>query len=313
MSFFSITNVFIIPVLSIFGFITNVLSITVFISIIKNEQRSNSDDMYKYLLLKSICEIVGCFFSLFYSLYFGNYNLRHTFILTIWFVWFKEYINYALFMASTGFEIAATFNCAISIEKRMKWCEKRLSFWLWVISILILSFGVEMFPVLMYTIYDYKVIDKNNRTIHRFEAYSNDLIFKYDTFGLAESIIKDVIFLLILLCLNSYILFKLIQIGRRKKRLTSNSSQIQNNHSAEKRKIIMIMVLFLTFLFGHLPNFVMFTLRDYFGSLLFWTNFSYYGTMFSHLRFSTSFFVYFAFNNIFKRLFLKLIHFRSFN
>jgi hypothetical protein len=47
-----ITNVFIIPILSIIGFILNSLSTIVFSLIIKNGQK---DDMYKHLLLKSIC------------------------------------------------------------------------------------------------------------------------------------------------------------------------------------------------------------------------------------------------------------------
>jgi hypothetical protein len=310
MWFHEITNVIIIPILSIIGFIFNLLSTIVFSLIVKNGQR---DDMYKYLLLKSICEMIGCFFSTFYPLYFSKSNLRFTFIVTVWYIWFKEYIKFALFMASTGFEIAATFNCAISIEKRMKWCQKRISFWFSVVFILILSFGVEMFPALMYYIVDYDIIDKYNRTIHRYNAFTNELSFKFDIFGLYESIIKEVIFLVILLSLNCYILVKLIQIGRRKKRLTTNSSNIQNSNRAEKRKIIMIIVLFSTFLLGHFPNFLWFTVHNYFGSFLFWADFTYCGLIFSYFSYSISFFVYFFFNNIFRRLFLKSIHFRSLN
>jgi hypothetical protein len=305
MLIFQVKNQFIIPILSIIGFIFNVLSTIVFSLIIKNGQR---DDMYKHLLLKSICELLGCFFSVF-GIFYYNGTFAYTYIIRLWFIWFQSYIIKALFMASSGFEIAATFSCAISIGKKMKWCEKRLSFWLWTLIILILSFGVEMFPIFVNTIKDFSRIDEFNRTIHSYVLWPTKLFSKSHLFGLVESIIKEVLFLLILLTSNGYILFKLIQFGRRKKRLTSNSSNIRNSTRAGKRKIIMIIVLFLTFLLGHLPYFVYFAVNTSAYSNRFWSRFKFYVEIFLYLSYSTSFFVYFAFNNNFRRLFLKIIHF----
>jgi hypothetical protein len=304
---FEIASIFIMPILSIIGFIFNLLSIIVFSLIIKNDHR---DDMYKYLLLKSICEALGCFFSTFSPMYYYNGSLKNTFIMVNWFIWFQMYIIKALFMSSSGFEIAATFNCCILIEKQLKWCEKRVSFCLWILFILILSFGVEIIPTFMITINEYTFIDQFNRTIHRYNVSGNHFVLKYFLFGLVDSIIKEVLFLLILLSLNIYILYKLIQIGRRKKRLATNSSNIQNNRRAEKRKAMMIIVLFLTFIMGHLPNFLFFAFNKYFGSEKFWTGSITYGLIFLYFSYSISFFVYFAFNNVFRHLFLKFILFR---
>jgi hypothetical protein len=310
MEIFHAKNVFIIPILSILGFIFNLLSATVFSLIIKNGQ---SDDMYKYFLMKSICQMMGCLFSTLYPMYFYFGHLTFTYMMVVWYIWFQNYIIKALFMASTGFEIAATFSCAISIEKQMKWCEKRLSFWLWVLFILILSFGGEIFPVFTMYINKFKEVDQFNRTIFQYSVFYNELGFKNWEFNLSESIIKEVLFLLILLLLNCFILFKLIQIGRRKKRLTSNSSNIQNSNRAGNRKIKMIIVLFLTFLLGHLPNVIYFGVNIHFYAHIFWVEFKAYGEIFLYLSYSTSFFVYFAFNNIFKRLFFKIFPFTTFN
>jgi hypothetical protein len=63
------TFIFIIPILSIIGFIFNFFSIIVFSFIIKNGQR---DDMYKHLLFKAICEMMGYFFSIFVNFFFNN-------------------------------------------------------------------------------------------------------------------------------------------------------------------------------------------------------------------------------------------------
>jgi hypothetical protein len=298
--------IYVIPILSIIGLIFNLLSTIVFSLIIKNGQR---DDMFKHLLLKSICETLGCFFSLFFPLYYYGGTLTYTYIMIIWYIWFREYIIKALFMASIGFEIAATFSCAISIEKQMEWCEKKLSFWIWVLLILIASFGVELFPVFMFSMNEFTIINQFNRTIHKYIAWPSYLYSKRLKYGLGESIIKEVSFLVVLLSLNVYIIFKLIQIGRRKKRLTTNSSNIQNSNRAERRKIIMIIVLFLTFLLGHLPNVVYFAVDKVFLSSSFWSRFKIYGEMFLYLSYSTSFFIYLAFNNIFKSCFLKIIHF----
>jgi hypothetical protein len=311
MIFYYFSKLFIIPIISIIGFITNLVSAIVFSLIIKNEQRR--DDMYRHLLLKSICEMLGCFFSVFGVIYYNTGTLKNTYIMAIWNVYFENYIIKALFMASTGFEIAATFSCAISIEKRMKWCQKKLSFWLWIIFILITSFGLEMFPAFTFTIRDFKITDRFNRTIHKYTPYTNYLAFKRGIFGLVESYIKEIIFLLILLSLNSYILFKLIQIGRRKKRLTANNSRVQSSNRAENRKIIMILVLFLYFVLGHMPNIVYFGVNTSFYANQFWIHFKSCAEIFLYLSYSTSLFVYFGFNNIFRRLFLKLIHFRCFN
>jgi hypothetical protein len=309
MNFVQTKNTFIIPILSILGFITNLLSTVVFSLIIKNGQK---DNMYKHLLLKSICQALGCFFSCFGPIYYTTGSISYTYIAVFWLNWFQKYIIKALFMASTGYEIAATFNCAISIEKRMKWCEKILSFWLWVVSILVLSFGVEIFPVFAFYIMKFTNINEFNKTTHTYFLWPKELNSKINLFGLAESIIKEVLFLLILLSLNCYILYKLIQIGKRKKRLNTNISNIQNSNRAGNRKIQMIMVLFLTFFFCHLPNFFYFAATN--TSLVptqFWTRFKAYGEIFLCLSYSTSFFVYFAFNNIFRRLILEIIHFRS--
>jgi hypothetical protein len=298
---------FILPILSIIGFIFNLLTIIVFSLTIKNGHR---DDMYKHLLFKAICEMFGCLFSAFYPLYYYNGTVKFTFIATFWFIWFKSYFINALFMASIGFEILATFNCAISIEKRMKWCQKRLSFWLSVLFILILSFGIEMSSIFMIKINKSNDTDQFNRTIHIYKLSVNSFASKFDSFGLSKSIIKEVISLIILLTLNSYILFIIVQNGRRKKRLTSNNSN--NRNRAEIRKVIMIIVLFLTFLLGHLPNFLFFVLKSYIGSDQFWTDLITCAEIFSYFSYSTSIFVYFCFNNIFRDIFLKLIHFRSF-
>jgi hypothetical protein len=307
MELWQIENIFVVPILSIIGFIFNLLSTIVFSLIVKNGQRG--DDMYKHLLLKSICQMLGCFFSVFYAVYYYMGPLTYIYLMAFWNIWFENFIIKALFMASTGFEIAATFNCVISIEKQMKWCEKRLSFWIWVLFILILSFGVEVFPVFMLNIFDSIEIDKFNRTIHSYSPLYNSLVLKFGIYGLSESIIKEVLFLLILLSLNCYILFKLIQIGRRKKRLNTNSSNVQNSARAENRKIVMIIVLFLTFLLGHLPNFMFFAVSNGYGSNFFWVDFKDFAFMCLYLSYSTSFFVYLAFNNIFRRLFMKIIPF----
>jgi hypothetical protein len=299
---FEITSIFIIPILSIIGFVFNILSTIVFSLIIKNGQR---DDMYKHLLLKSICEALACFFSSFYPLYYYGGTLSFAYIVIIWYIWFERYVIPVLFMASVGFEIAATFNCAISIEKRMKWCEKRLSFWLWVFFIIISSFGVEIYPPFTYSIMKVDYQNEFNETFSQYGILSESFTLKMKRFGLAESIIKEIMFLLILLSLNIYILVKLFEIGRRKKRLTTNSSNARNSRKAENRKIIMIIVLFLTFLLGHLPNVIYFAVNngiyDYF-----WFQFKLYGLIFLYLSYSTSFFVYFAFNNTFRGLFLKI-------
>jgi hypothetical protein len=263
--------------------------------------------------LKSICEMLGFLFSVFSAIYYFDGPLAITYTMSVWFIWFEGYIIKALFLASSGFEIAATFNCALSIENKMKWCQTKVSFWLWAFSILVLSFGLEMFPIFTLSINEHNYINKYNKSIHFFDVSSNRLSSKLRQFGLADSIIKEIVFLIILLSLNIYILFKIVQIRKRKKRLSTNISNIQNSNRAENRKITMIIVLFSTYFSGHLPNVIFFVFSDGYFYTEFWANFINYVTIFLYVSYSTSFFVYFSFNNIFRRLFLKMLPFVLFN
>jgi hypothetical protein len=303
-------NIYILPILSIIAFITNVISIIVFSQIIKNERRNNSDDLYKYLLLKSVSEMLGAFFSIFAAIFYGNQTLSYTYIMVVWFIWFQKYIINALFMASSGFEIAATFTCAISIEKKMEWCKRKVVFYAWVVFILLLSFGIEMYPIFMNVIHESVYINQFNKTIHSYTAWPNYFILQIGKFGLAESIIKEVIFLIILFSLNIYILFKLIHIRKRKRRLNTNILNIRNSNRAENRKIKMMIVLFLTFLVAHLPNVIYFGVNPGYYASPFWSHVKNFTLIFLYFTYATSIFIYFFFNNVFKRTLLTIIHLR---
>jgi hypothetical protein len=88
-----------------------------------------------------------------------------------------------------------------------------------------------------------------------------------------------------------------------------NNSNNQNSNRAETRKITMIIVLFLIFLLGHLPFFICFAFGEIFVNYIFFSISYKLGIIFSYFSYSASFLVYFAFNNNFRRLFLKIIHF----
>jgi hypothetical protein len=190
----------------------------------------------------------------------------------------------------------------------MKWCERKVSFWIWVVFIFGVSFGAEIVWPLMYSIKETEYTNQFNQTVNGYYPMSSSLTstVNFGMFGIIESIIKDITSLIILLSLNCYILFKLIQIGRRKKRLTTNSSNIQNSTNAEIRKIFMIIVLFFVFLLGHLPNFLWYIIRSYTHLNQFLNDITECGAIILYFSYSTSLLVYFAFNVIFRRYLMKL-------
>jgi hypothetical protein len=141
-----------------------------------------------------------------------------------------------------------------------------------------------MFPVFFFSVGDYSYVDQFNRTNHIYNVSKSPSVVQFEKFGLSESIIKGIMFLLILLSLNVYIFIKLVQIGRRKRRLTSNSQN--RNNRAETRKIIMLIVLFLTFLLSRFPNIVYFVVNTEFDATLFWIKFKGYGEITFEFKFN---------------------------
>jgi hypothetical protein len=299
----------ILPIINIISFLMNFICVLVFLKVLKNKRRANepasSSIMYKYLLLKSICDTLTGLIQT-SVLIFKENNYSGSLVRSIWSLVFYLYFSQSFYLASGFFEIAATFNCAISIEKKLKWLQTKLSFYITTVGLFAFCFVYQSFYFIFKRIEKKQFI--NNTTVIIY-YYIDGIVsnYKYEqNFVLSASIIRDLVCLLILIILNAFILFKMIQIRRRRSHLQNNSQSANrlNSRRAEHRKIKMIVSLFIMYTFGHLPyTFVHLNLlHDYIYNYVI-----YYSEISLAISYSTSFFIYLFFDIKFNSVIMDIL------
>jgi hypothetical protein len=273
--------------------------------------------MFKYFLMKSISDFLISFFNAFqYFYYCTNCKSSSSFIMQIWYVWYNFYFGNTVEAASGIFEMAAIFDCYITITSKFRSFQKNLCFFSFSIAVIIILSLFYLLVPFGLTIKRTVVIDSNNNeTSFSYSSEFNEIgdSSVYSTTGLVNAIIRDYIFLFILLILNIMILFLLKRTTQRRRILgganSTNNTLSAASRKAEKKKMIMVIATGFNYFIGHLPYSIWFTLFYYIyknniGSCAFiYVYFLYY------LSFVTGIFFYLFFNNIFRKLLIELIPF----
>jgi hypothetical protein len=301
-----VIEIYVVTVLYASSFVLNLICSIGFIIVIKSmrHQHQSSNQMFKYLLLKSLCDMLSGLIRILWPIYFYS-KLRQKYFIQVWYIWFHEYLSNVLYLASGMFEIAASFDCAISIEKKMKWCQSRITFY--VTTFLIFAFCASLlsYEIFIYIITDDYHYNKDEVLVHsyhvsRLVSYSK-LIFKM---VVVKGFIRDFIPLFVLMIINLFILFKMVQIRKRKAHLqTSRNSTVIAAEKAENRKVKMITFLFLIFIIGHFPYFIIDILEKYTLSSDFFFNFETFCNICLNISLLTPIISYYLFNQKFKSIF----------
>jgi hypothetical protein len=295
---------YIMNIVSIFGIIANLICIMIFIKIIKTTQ--SQGNMYKYFLMKSIMDCLTLIINSFqYLKYCSNCETAHSYLMQIWFIWFYSYFAYIFETSSAVFEMAATFDCYITIKSILKCCQTNLFFYLFCIFVIAINVIINLLMPLSYKITS--EIGNNNETF--FNSDYNDFgKSSYASISFFNSLIKDGLFFIILFILNVMILTLLKSTTDRRRSLGGNNNTLSSTSLvAERKKIIMIAATGLNYMIGHFP-------------IIFWTvSFTFsnetlncYSIFFHvlyYISFADSIFFYFFFNNIFKKILIESIPF----
>jgi hypothetical protein len=289
----------------VFTFVTNLTCFIILIRILLTSQRQveSSSQMFKYLLIKSVCDMLPGLFNLLTPL--ANDNKYY---IQVWFIWFHKYLSNVFYLASGMFEIAASFECAISIEGRLKWCQTKFAFVIQTLFIFISCFSFYSFDIFTNIIIKYKFNTVINGTVVEKVSYTIGYLIKYhhlvNKLTEVEKIIRDISVLVILIIINLFILFKMIEIRKRKSQLqTVRNSNIMNAERAESRKIKMITFLCVIFIIGHFPYVILYFFRN---SGTNWDSFSIFCDIFFYFSFTTPILAYYLFNRKFNYFLMKL-------
>jgi hypothetical protein len=301
---------FIRPIISVLSFLSNLICALVFYEIIK-VFRQNDNKMFHYLFLKSVCDMFNGLIEAFYPLYgIDSLSTSTSYLIAIWYIYFHKYMGKVFLLASGFLEIVATFDCAIAMENSMKWFQRWASFILINVLIFVFSFIYNIYIVLAYKITKIG-LSLSNRTVVEYHKKANHFYDskEYYYLHLINSILRDVVVIVLLFIINLYILINLKKIRERKDRLqkkTKISKMIKSiAYRAENRKLKMIYALCLIYIFGHSPS-ILYNLKVIKNNS-FQVIFHAFGDVIYYISYGTPIIVYYCFNNNFKSILKKKI------
>lgn len=118
-----------IAAISGIGLFINILNITIFYKIIQATAKYDSGHMFKYLLFKSIDDLIQYLTLLLGPIYFNSDSKLGAY----WYIWIYRYIKSVFELSSSYMQLAATFDCYITIKKFFKCCRTDIFAYLLII------------------------------------------------------------------------------------------------------------------------------------------------------------------------------------
>jgi hypothetical protein len=292
------------------GAVLNFICILIFIKIIKGE-RGNSGNLFKYLLVKSICDCIFCIQNMPQMFYYrADRSIADSYIMQIWFVYFFYYVYGVLSQLSVWFEIFASIDCILLITGRFRWHKTKLCFWMVTIG-LILFMIVAYIPFLFWRRIEKKPNGHGYMPVVTSFGYGSIIQVHHVRF---HNFTRDILPLFVSLILNSIILYYIRQMTKRRQQMSTqkpstltvvsnNTKMVRKAQRNEKNKIKMIFFSSFTHLF-HLSmvihNFNIFNVKS-----------SIFLKQLCFLSIGISYFIpiisYIAFNSTFKKYISNII------
>jgi hypothetical protein len=251
-----IIGYYLVNTLTISGCLLNFICILIFYKIIKQEQ-NNQGHLYKYLLLKSICDFMICIVNIPLIIYCKEESeLDDSFIMQVWFIGGYCYLYRVFIQMSIWFEIFALIDCFCLVSRKFQFHKSNMFFYsaLILLTIIFLVFYLSNILGLI-------IVRNINGGFEVVDTHSSTDIF-FDYFISIHTITRDLLPILISILMNTLILFYIKRTTNNRKRIAFMNSRILNNQTrlmieksinAERNKIKMIIVTSCMHLL-HLPT-----------------------------------------------------------
>jgi hypothetical protein len=289
------------------GLITNAICILAFCVIIR--RTSSQGNMFKYLLMKSLMDLLHILPEYLYYSYSLCESSKKLSCVVIS-IWLYEYFEFAIKILSILFLIAATFECYLKINKKLKFCQNNLFFFIISITLIVISFLLYLIFSFQYTIKKTIRINRvNNKTTIYYSYYLSKFGIKLENLNLyfLNSLTRDFTLLVILVILNVLIIITLIEKIKIIRNLAGNTN-IDNNSIQKKecKQMIMIIAIGFNYMIGHLPFFIFYFFEEYFHTFV-KCSFE-YTNLLLYLSYVDGIIFYFFLNDLFR----KILTFRIF-
>jgi hypothetical protein len=311
---------YLVPLACICSFITNTICFAVYYDIWKIRKRMKINlaanrsptQMYNYLLLKSICDMLPAFFDSFLYFYFNGTNesnhMSVGYYMQVWRIYFNYYLSKVFYLASGLFEIAASLDCFFLINRNMNntFFMNRQTFQIITLIILIFSFTFHSFYIFSNKIHPVDEIYNNKTvTIYRTIQTSFGKSEISENLNLTHTILRDFIVLLCLLVINTSILLKIKRIRKKKLQIRLQADRTRTKiNKAEMKKVQTIVSLCVIYICGHLPYIIYYIP---FKKTLFWSYWTNLSEITLHISYITPLAVYYCFNINFRNILIEKI------
>jgi hypothetical protein len=221
-------------IFSLFGFVFNMASLVVFTLLLRESKHSN--ELFKYYWLKKLCESI---LSLLYATtaFSRCFNLPTTYEFQVFRLVFVFYFAFCLSMIKIFLEFAATFNLYRKLTQIFRLLDKI------PIYIIILTFSGAAFVFYIYIFFEREITERNYFNSSSIEIFYDigKTNFHFTPIGkalrLSNSLIRDGLFVFLIIFMNILILIKLKQI------VSFNNSTTRNNKKARANIRIAFMVI----------------------------------------------------------------------
>jgi cation transporter-like permease len=332
----NIINNYAEPALSVVGILANTWCVVLFSLILRHERQNGH--MFKYLLLKAVHDVIQFLAQVFVPLYYctscGTYGTYSEQVWAVWFYWYVECVNE---LCSALFEVAATWDCLITLTMKFQCCQNNVVFYVTsavftIYPCLYYIFLLYEFQIVKVTIVDQIVDVSNSSGVFLKNVTSSYYTYEYTdfvntqtyfVFRFMNGMVRDVILLVLLLVLNGLILStmkrslerkrrmtlttlnptvtggNLVQsVGRKRSVATSAATRNQAVNDAERNVTIMIVASGVNYFVGHV---VMFVKNCVFTKPSVVTScLQGIGVFVFYASYASPFFIYFAFNKLFR-------------
>jgi hypothetical protein len=303
-----IIQIYILPIMSIFGILFNGLSIITFSHMIIKNPKLLFLFCFKSYLSKSISNFLLFIIQIFGFLYYCRQcGLSNSLFSNIWFVYFFNFAQTPFVSCSAFYEIIALIDF-LSIIKNGKNFLHKIKFRYLFIGVLIASFLFESFILFRYEIISQSTNVSTIFAIKKTNFYDLELD-KYLRF--IDIFVRHIFSFFLIIILNILILYEIRKSAKRKQNINQrnnkNKVNIRDKNIAEKatRKTLFILIITSSlYLMGHILLIVYYLPFDKSNKQSFWLCY-YYDLALTPFYFSyiCHFFIYFGFNKHFQNSF----------
>jgi hypothetical protein len=236
------------------GIVFNLISMTIFIRIVKNEQQSRSH-LYKYFIIKSFADFAILVVNLPEMFYFPNSSkISSNYSMQVWYIYFYYYLFNVCSCVSAYCELAASFDCFMLIYGKYGFFKLK-KFFISLVTCLIVYSAIFNYPITFL----FRIISLNDDS----GGYQiEDLIFKnnfHKIYRLVYYSNRDIIPLAGLFILNGLILINIKKLTTRRLAMNSTNELLTRKaRRAENNKMKMILFTSITYIF-HFPAIIFYS------------------------------------------------------